>query len=333
MSFPFRLDDLPLRRLEANCPLYLTPSLPRLPPRKTQPLPSFLPPCVLSNHPLFCSLPSPSSMLARTHFRNCNRPFASQLFVFVCDPLLSGSAPSEINILLCNAALFLLPPPLHSLLLVANKVIRVAPLSLSLGADAAEHPPVGSRPASQTDAGREGAGRVGIWLDPRWETWTKTVATSGERDDLSPFSCSEGKVSSSETSLVHCNVSGESLPRSSDSRRARARPRMDADLVRKWKWVYSVPARPRPAPADGSPLSLPSDPHIPHSVHPAPRSLPAMLLVLWPPQGNTSSFRLTSLCSPNRPRISRQMGPTLHFRRGRLIMESAIESKPAFAPT
>ena len=160
MSFPFRLDDLPLRRLEANCPLYLSPSLPpRLPARKTQPLPSFLPPCVLSNHPLFCSLPSPSSMLARTHFRNCNRPFASQLFVFVCDPLLSGSAPSEINILLCNAALFLLPPPLHSLLLVANKVIRVAPLSLSrCGRGRAS---AGGQPASQPDRCRKGGSREG----------------------------------------------------------------------------------------------------------------------------------------------------------------------------
>ena len=92
-------------------------------------------------------------MLARTHFRNCNRPFASQLFVFVCDPLLSGSAPSEINILLCNAALFLLHS-LLSLLLVANKVIRVAPLSL--GADAAEHPPVGSQTDRQMQGG-EGA--------------------------------------------------------------------------------------------------------------------------------------------------------------------------------
>ena len=94
---------------------------------------------------------------------------------------------------------------------------------------------------------------------------------------MSPFSCSEGKVSSSETSLVHCNVSGESLPRSSDSRRARTRGQ---GWTRIWSGNGSgftpFPARPRPAPADGSPLSLPSDPHIPHSVHPAPRSPPAL---------------------------------------------------------
>ena len=51
-----------------------------------------------------------------------------------------------------------------------------------------------------------------------------------------------------------------------------------------------------------------------------------MLLVLWPPQGNTSSFSFTT-CPTDRPWISRQMGPALPFRRGRVISESAIKAK------
>ena len=88
--------------------------------------------------------------------------------------------------------------------------------------------------------------------------------------------------------LIHCHAAQESrsLPWSSDSSGVGGRTRTRI-------WSGNGSGFTPPAPADRSPLSLLSDPHIPHSVHLAlcPALLcHAMLLVLWPPQGNTSSF-------------------------------------------
>ena len=305
-----------------------------MPARKTQPVrpssdrPSHRPRRVrppLSNHPL--SAPTTNNVT----FPQLQSPIR---FAAVCLRLrsfLSGSVLRKS--IFSSATPHSSSSSSSSSSLVANKVIRVGPRSLGPGA--AKHPSVGRQPDRQKSRRRGSRNlvrpemvKLDGWLSieaplSTLRTWTNSHVFCQARFfpwNTHLFVATRARVIAM---VKRSTPSAGGWTRTTD---------LNADLVWKWKWVYS---------ADRSPLSLPSDPHIPHSApsisRSACRALPALCRPTLPCCWFCGRRRaiLPPLALPparparpsDRPRISRQMGPALPFRRERVIIESAIKVK------